>query len=192
MSKKGPKWEREVAVMLSNWWTEGERDDVFWRTAGSGARATTRAKKGKRTANSSSDLCALDDVGRPLVKLCLIEDKRGYNKDFSVIDMIDKKKGAPPLLKKWLDKANTECIYSGRIFPIIILKRDRRVPVVILNDELIDELNSDSCLDNFLCSGSYIKLCLEYNDVYILKLHDFMYYVSPDTIRDICDYRDIT
>jgi len=41
---KGSSFEREICTILSKWWTNNERDDVFWRTAGSGARATTRSK----------------------------------------------------------------------------------------------------------------------------------------------------
>src|SRR5215216_6431446 len=37
---KGPQWEREVCRALSLWVTNGERVDVFWRSAMSGGRAT--------------------------------------------------------------------------------------------------------------------------------------------------------
>jgi len=40
---KGGEFERDISRFLSRWWTYGERDDVFWRTSASGARATTRS-----------------------------------------------------------------------------------------------------------------------------------------------------
>ena len=43
-SQKGGAWEREFSKYLSLWITEGERDDVFWRSSQSGGRATQRAK----------------------------------------------------------------------------------------------------------------------------------------------------
>lgn len=44
---KGSVFEREICKALGRWWTDGERDDIFWRTAGSGARATCRLERGK-------------------------------------------------------------------------------------------------------------------------------------------------
>jgi len=78
-SSKGSSFEREVCKQLSLWWTKGEREDIFWRTAGSGARATTRAKSGKTTARSYGDVIAIDPIGDPLIKEVTIEIKRGYN-----------------------------------------------------------------------------------------------------------------
>jgi len=43
----GNNYEREIAKKLSEWITQGERDDVLWRDLSSGARATTRKKSGK-------------------------------------------------------------------------------------------------------------------------------------------------
>lgn len=75
---KGSKFERYVAKKLSLWWSDNERDDIFYLTSGSGARATTRKKKGIDTANSSGDIGTLDLIGKPFIDTFLIEVKRGY------------------------------------------------------------------------------------------------------------------
>jgi len=75
---KGGDYEREVCKQFSLWWSDGKRDDIFWRTAGSGGRATIRAKSKIATANSSGDMCYLDDIGKPFIDYFLPEIKRGY------------------------------------------------------------------------------------------------------------------
>jgi hypothetical protein len=47
---KGSSFEREIAKLLSLWWSEGMRDDVFYRSHASGGRFTMRRKSGKDTA----------------------------------------------------------------------------------------------------------------------------------------------
>ena len=75
---KGSNFENEMLKTFGLWWTNGERDDVFCRTAGSGAKATCRQKKGQSTHNSCGDLGYLDEIGKPLIDWAVIEFKRGY------------------------------------------------------------------------------------------------------------------
>lgn len=74
---KGADFERKLCKELSKWWTYDTRDDVFWRSSQSGGRATVRFRKGQSTAGSYGDICALDPIGEPLLKLFTIELKRG-------------------------------------------------------------------------------------------------------------------
>ena len=67
---KGSQFERTVCKDLSLWWTKGKRDDVFWRTSGSGARAKTRSKTGEKTFGQYGDVQATDPIGQPLI--CLL------------------------------------------------------------------------------------------------------------------------
>lgn len=76
---KGDDFERDVSRMLSLWWTEGKRDDIFWRTSASGGRATARAEyAGRQTKYEHGDVTFTDPVGKPLLDLAVIEAKRGY------------------------------------------------------------------------------------------------------------------
>lgn len=77
MSAKGGAFEREISKKLSLWWSEGKRDDIFWRSSQSGGRATFRGKKGKDTFGSHGDIAALDPIGAPLIKLFCFELKTG-------------------------------------------------------------------------------------------------------------------
>lgn len=75
---KGGEFEREISKFLSLWWTNGDRDDVFWRTSASGARATVRAAVFKQTNYEYGDITFTDPVGKALLDLMIIEAKRGY------------------------------------------------------------------------------------------------------------------
>lgn len=74
---KGADFERKICRQLSEWWTGGKRDDVFWRSSNSGGRATVRDRKGKRTAGAYGDIAATDPIGKPLIDIFTIELKRG-------------------------------------------------------------------------------------------------------------------
>lgn len=80
---KGSGFEREMCKDLSLWWTDEDekRDDIFWRTAGSGARRTIRQKNSKlKTANSAGDMACLDpEFGKELIDFAVFEFKRGYS-----------------------------------------------------------------------------------------------------------------
>lgn len=147
---KGSSFERWLCKRLSEWWTQdepnGPRDDVFWRTAGSGARATVRGKQGQNTVNSHGDICAIDPVGQPLIDCICIEAKVGYNRA-TIHDLIDPLKPSKAREKKgcwegWIAKAERSRKASGVQHWAIIHKRDRREPVILYPNRLWDRLES--------------------------------------------------
>lgn len=77
---KGADFEREISRVLSLWWTDGKRDDIFYRTQASGARFTSRNKAKKETAFQAGDITFSDPIGKPLIDCWCIEDKTGYSK----------------------------------------------------------------------------------------------------------------
>ena len=129
-SRKGSSYEREVCTLLSNWWCG--REDVFWRSSGSGARATVRGKKNRKTAGQHGDVCATDPCGEPLIDLLTIEIKRGYS-SFSFQDLIDRQETSA---LQWWEKTVEQAIMShelaGSFAWLLIVRRDRRVPLVFM------------------------------------------------------------
>ncbi len=124
-SAKGSGFEREICVQLSEWWTSGDRSDIFWRTAGSGARATTRAKQGKATSGQYGDITAIDPVGMPLIDLITLELKRGYTKA-SFHDALDRDRHVVQEWEGFVDKAYTSHQAAGSYAWGLIARRDRR------------------------------------------------------------------
>jgi len=151
-SNKGPKFERDFCKELSLWWTYGEMDDVFWRTAGSGARATTRMKKGIRTADSYGDITSLRSNGKPLTKTVLLELKRGYTgkkgkkstRYISILDLIDtpenKNRKKEPVIMEWWKDAQVKRKEAGRKRVFIIFRRDRKNTCIMMSRSSFKQL----------------------------------------------------
>jgi len=151
---KGGDFEREVAVFLSLWWTEGKRDDVFYRSQASGGRFTRRRKSGKDTDLQGGDITATLPSGRPLVKNWSIEIKTGYGKKtdkgtfrWDVLDFLDSRQKEPILKKMWY-----QCYRDARLTnrtPILIFRRNNREICIMFRTSYFNMLR-----DSF---GNYTK-----------------------------------
>ena len=185
--KKGSQWERDICKKLSLWWTEDKRDDVFWRTAGSGARATQRAKKQKKTYGQCGDVQAIDPIGEPLTKLCSIEIKRGYSQN-SFADLIENQAHLvkAPMYFQFILQARKECKQAGTYAWMIIAKRDRRMPIIIIPAYFYRAIRKG------LCTHFYAKIKTGYGgsdaSIYVTTL-DWFFDMCPDVIKNL--YEDM-
>ena len=176
---KGPDWERNISKRLSLWWTEDDRDDIFWRTSGSGARATVRAKKGIKTKYQYGDLTFTDPVGKPLIDYFLIELKRGYP-DLGVLLLIDGKQKVPVLVK-WWKKAEKERQFGERKAAILIIKRDFKHPIIVFACDVFSRIES-------FCGeweGNIVSVYLTAIEekLIIVPLYPFLKYCSAENMR---------
>jgi len=122
-SNKGSSFEREACKEFSRWVSEGSRDDVFWRTAGSGARATNRAKKGSTTHNSEGDMCCLDPEYEWFLNRFMVEMKCGYPQ-WNVGELFAGKVLKDGLWSVW-NRLEVDSKAVGKL-PLLVLKQDRR------------------------------------------------------------------
>jgi len=129
---KGGNFEREIAKKLSLWWTDGKTDAVFWRTSGSGARATVRKKVGKATANQDGDICATDPIGQPLIDLVTIELKVGYN-SWNIKELLDSKK-KQTILEDFWEQCIREQDDQKRRGWWLIVRQDRRNELLFFDE----------------------------------------------------------
>jgi len=141
---KGARNERKKCRDWSLWWSEGldinpPKDDIFYRTAGSGSRAKSRAKRGKDTHGSYGDMGALDPVGEPLIKALTFEFKKGYNKELDLLSLLDSR-GKKPLLKQFLEQVCEDAELAGND-PALVIHRDYHLPVIVILAILIDEIH---------------------------------------------------
>jgi hypothetical protein len=141
---KGSGFERECARTLSLWWSDGIRDDLVWRTSGSGATHTTRAKKGKQTEGQAGDLCATNAEMIPFFNFFLVECKSGYRsseplKSIDPLCSVDSPRShkTPPLLIQWFLKADKERAVAERKTVMIIFKRTGKEPCVMLRSGVL-------------------------------------------------------
>ena len=132
--QKGSAFEREMATAFSLWWTDGERDDIFWRTQGSGGRATNRAKKGKKTCYQYGDMTFTDPIGKPLIEYASFEFK--FHKKFSLLGVLHNVGFQVDWMVSWA-KAWRDAELSQRT-PILITKQNQGQPVMWVPNNAMD------------------------------------------------------
>lgn len=166
---KGGSFERDVCRQLSLWWSSGRTDDLFWRTAGSGARATTRAKTGKKTAGHHGDITATTPEGKPLTDKFAIELKRGYNWH-SAQDAIDRlPKSSVSSYEEFIIQARKSATEAGIPYWMLITRRDRRQALIFTPIQMIRSHT----------------LIIDHQVVYWHVLDLFLSQVSPQDIKDL-------
>ena len=182
-AKKGSDFEREFCKLLSRWWTKGVegvgRDDVFWRTSQSGGRATQRAKFGRKTYGSQGDVAAVDPIGTPFLRFFTVELKRGdsHGNPMELFDALPSDK-----IRDWekaLAQARLSAKQAGTEW-LLVLRRDRRVPMVYLDVRVAKRLGLAGCLPSMRFRvvvngvGEMRYVCL--------PLHIFLRKLHPDDI----------
>lgn len=183
-SGKGSKFERKISNLLSLWWTDGKRDDVFWRTSGSGARATARKKTGKSTVGQYGDIGALDPIGLPLIDLFTIELKRGYsNETFAnIIERHQNPRVKECQFAKFIQQAEEEHLMAKSFAWLLITKRNAREPIVTMPYYLynLDEMpnyNGTAIVDYW--NGS------EYDSIVSVTLKEFLEETWPSDLKTL-------
>ena len=141
--QKGSQWERNCAKLLSLWLSDNTRDDLVWRTSGSGNRHSIRKKRGKDTYNQAGDLCATDPCVQFFFDYFLVECKNGYSKGkvsecidpLYILDKLENTKQS--ILIDWWNKAEKERLQSNRKHSIILFKRTAKRPCIVHGQKLI-------------------------------------------------------
>lgn len=128
---KGSAYEREKCRELSLWITEGQRDDLFWRSPTSGGRATSRAKKGLNTYGCYGDILCVDPDGLWLIPTTItVEIKKGYTTKLLFSDLIERP-GAESLIHKFWQKIKKESQRANSLYPFLIFRRSFRNEMVL-------------------------------------------------------------
>lgn len=180
---KGSKFEREICKLFSLWWTDRERDDVFWRTSNSGGRATFRAKKGRGTFGQYGDIQATDAIGQPLINVCNIEIKRGYS-DQTMFNLLDRlPHHVESGFEKFVLQAEADREKADTFTWLLIVKRDGKNTIVFLPRKLWRALSSEEGVYLGDCK-MLVKSRTRFTDgkartLYGMTLNDFFDYVRP-------------
>jgi len=183
---KGSSFEREICKQLSLWWTYGKSNDIFWRTAGSGAMAKTRSKTGNRAFGQYGDIQATDPQGQRLIDLCSIELKRGYSKN-TFADVIDKaNNAAQQIFESFIEQAVLDSYNSNARTWMLITKRDRREALVFIPYDFYKKLKNITSL----IRGTYVCLHFEGIDardykIFGIPLTEFLETVKPSYIKKL-------
>ena len=132
MANKGGQWERDICRDLSEWFSGGRHDDLFWRSSQSGGRATSRRKKGKRTAGHCGDVCATERAGIPLMRVLTLELKRGYNAHH-IAALLDRANGCKQqTYESWIQQAWMAHQNAGSYSWALLAKRDKKQAMIYM------------------------------------------------------------
>jgi len=186
---KGGDNERTKSKEWSLWISEGNRDDIFWRT-NSGARATQRNKSSKTTANSYGDLVCLDPIGEPFLRICVVEVKKGYNKVIDLLSLIDSNAKKQTLQLFWRqvlkDAENAQKAGWGNE-PLLVVHRDHLLPIVFMKADffnLLAEYCGPANCNKIYCTIDNDKLVL-------IRQMDFFIWCVPGVFDIILNKRNM-
>jgi len=119
---KGSPYEREISRELSLYFSKGE--------------------SGKKDRYMLGDITFIDPQGKPYIDTFLVELKRGRKSELDVLSIVDfPKSSKEPSLIKWWKKAETERIEGERAYSQIIIRRDRKVSIIVLDTGLFEILS---------------------------------------------------
>ena len=181
---KGSSFERKLCKELSLWWTHGEREDVFWRSAGSGARATNAHRSGGSIANAEGDIVYSDAIGKPFTDFFCIELKTGYG-DWSVMDLLESNQKVTQFEKFW--EQVSESALHCKAFPLLIYRKDRKNTIIAIEFEALEHLYSNEEAFQSLVDVPRVDLNIPYRlgRIYLYKLEDFLEAIKPAYIKEI-------
>lgn len=123
--QKGASFEREICVLLSSWVSSGTQEDVFWRSAMSGGRATVAFKRGKRLASQVGDISCISPVGERFISRFAPECKFYANLDYAGLLT-----GKGKLLTFWAEINKQAQTYEK--YPIMFARQNRLPTMVCL------------------------------------------------------------
>jgi len=127
---KGSNFERKICKELSHWVSKGKRDDLYWRSAMSGGRATIGLGQGIVRKGQMGDVTSIDKLGAVLIRDFVIELK--HVKDLNIESGI--LYGTKGGLVTYWGKLLGECFASGKK-PLLIGRSNNR-PVVFIVDRV--------------------------------------------------------
>jgi len=149
--QKGSAFEREMCKKLSLWISDGKSDDLFWRSAMSGGRATVRRKKGRTTASGHGDITAVTPYGNILTDHFVIECK--HYKDLGWSAFIY---GKGFVWDTWR-KLVSNCEICNKE-PFLILKQNTKPVIVAFRHPTISRLKDYCGLYPHIQTGDSIGL----------------------------------
>lgn len=129
---KGAEFERQVCKTLSLWVSNGERQDIFWRSAMSGGRATVAAKRGIKLSTQAGDISAIDPLGNKLIDNFIVECK--YHRNIKLETLFTGRKGG--IYEFWETLSALASKHSKK--PMLIFKQNGMEPQVMMDWEFTD------------------------------------------------------
>lgn len=123
--QKGSSFERKICKTLSLWVTNFKNEDVFWRSAMSGGRATMGMRRGTALRRQSGDISSVAPEGHIITDKFFIELK--HYKNLSVDSFFLTGKGA--LAGFWAEAVREAKKYGKH--PLLIARQNNK-PLLLM------------------------------------------------------------
>lgn len=176
---KGNGYEISICRKLSEWLTGEQNPPVFWRTASSGAPATTLRKKGMKSNSMDGDIAGLTEEAVQITNGCFFECKSYASWNIETLICPDKKN----TIADWWKKLIEESGQVGKI-PVLIFKRNGSTDFVIVQDSFVDKLVGHGCK---LLLHNCIRFDMATDDgvmgVSMYRFSDFWKAVDPENLK---------
>lgn len=125
--QKGAQFERDICKLLSQWISRGRYDDVFWRSAMSGGRATI----GEAEAQAG-DISSIRPIGRWLTGWAYMECKYYANLGMNSLFHFDLT-GSNMIFSMWRESELQALEYRKRL--LMFAKQNRMPSFVLMRKE---------------------------------------------------------
>lgn len=126
--QKGASFERRICKMLSLWVSNRKKQDLFWRSAMSGGRATLGLAKGQYHSRQAGDICAVAPEGHYLTNHFYVELKHLKRLCLDQFFLL----GKGPLARFW-EIAQEQASDHGKN-PMMIVKQNH-LPELVITEE---------------------------------------------------------
>lgn len=130
--QKGSRFERDTCKLLSLWVSNNERQDVFWRSAMSGGRATIALTRNMKLTAAAGDISSIAAIGERLLNHIYIECK-SYQ-DLQFFPSVTKYTGR--LLKFWQETQLQAATYSKH--PMLIAHQNAMPTLCLIADAAME------------------------------------------------------
>ena len=165
--QKGSAFERDVCKKLSLWISHDEREDIFWRSAMSGGRATVAMRdRNTKLSSQAGDISLVDPLGAEFITRFMIECK--FYKDLQLAVALTKGKGK--LIEFW-NVAKEEAYTHGKL-PILVAKQNRLPTMVVLPFEWTCDIGVNK-----------VRATLWGVEAYVLAFDDFLGLAPTEVIE---------
>lgn len=148
----------------------GERDDLFWRSAMSGGRATVGLKKGIKRNTQFGDITAIDPLGNKLTDNFIIECK-AY-KNIQLQSMLFGKPKNNSIYEFWV-KLHEQTTLLNKDKMLIIRPNNLPILMGLDEDSVFRKVLEDSYgIKPVAIFSNILPVCYLYEFVYVLNLVD--------------------
>lgn len=123
--QKGASFERDICKKLSLWLSNGQRQDLLWRSAMSGGRSTVALKAGSKLGAQAGDISSIDKLSHTFIETFMCECKAYRTLNFEGLI-----KGKGHLIDFWKIASKEAIKYYKQ--PLLIGKQNNHPTIVCM------------------------------------------------------------